>query len=222
MKLVRERRSAVAMDGRTGLATPAFYDLLSGLMPDRTPRPFALLPWPPAVSLVLFVHRIDGLEAGLYLLVRDPSHADPLRDSLSPDLDWERPLGCPDELPLVRLRRGDLRTRARDIACRQDIAADGAFAVAMLARFAEPIVAHGPGMYPRLFWETGVVGQMLYLAAESAGLQGTGIGCFFDDEMHGLLGLNDHTWQSLYHFTVGCGISDPRIQSAPAYDHLPG
>lgn len=36
-------------------------------------------------------------------------------------------------------------------------------------------------MYPRLFWETGVLGQVLYLEAHAVGLSATGIGCFFDD-----------------------------------------
>lgn len=39
----------------------------------------------------------------------------------------------------------------------------------------------GPSMYPRLFWETGLIGQMLYLEAHAFGVSGTGIGCFFDD-----------------------------------------
>ncbi|XP_074312593.1 uncharacterized protein LOC141648048 [Silene latifolia] len=36
-------------------------------------------------------------------------------------------------------------------------------------------------MYPRLFWETGVLGQVLYLEAHAVGNSATGIGCFFDD-----------------------------------------
>ena len=36
-------------------------------------------------------------------------------------------------------------------------------------------------MYPRLFWETGVLGQVLYLEAHAIGISATGIGCFFDD-----------------------------------------
>ena len=34
-----------------------------------------------------------------------------------------------------------------------------------------------------------MIGQVLYLEAEAAGIRATGIGCFFDDEMHALLGL---------------------------------
>ncbi len=117
----------------------------------------------------------------------------------------------------MRLGRGDLRAHARDLSCHQDIAADGAFAVAMLARFDAPLESYGPGFYPRLFWEAGTVGQLLYLAAEAAGLRGTGSGCFFDDEVHRLLGTADHSWQSLYHFTVGRGVADTRSQTAPAY-----
>ena len=36
-------------------------------------------------------------------------------------------------------------------------------------------------MYRRLFWECGLIGQVLYLEAEAAGVRGTGIGCFYDD-----------------------------------------
>ncbi|WP_412178702.1 hypothetical protein, partial [Pseudomonas aeruginosa] len=36
----------------------------------------------------------------------------------------------------------------------------------------------GPWCYPRLYWECGQVGQLLYLEAEAAGLSGTGIGCY--------------------------------------------
>ena len=219
--LVRHRRSAVAMDGRTAMTAEAFFALLGRLMPDRTPRPFALLPWTPAVSLVLFVHRVDGVAPGLYLLQRDPDHGPSLRAGLRREAAWEPVAGCPAALPLFRLGGGDLRAHACALSCNQEIAADGAFAVAMLARFDDVLVAGGPGMYPRLFWETGAIGQMLYLEAEAAGLQGTGIGCFFDDEVHRLLGIGDHSWQSLYHFTVGGAVVDGRIRTVPAYGHLP-
>ena len=44
-----------------------------------------------------------------------------------------------------------------------------------------------------------MVGQVLYLEAEAQGARGTGIGCFFDDAVHDILGLKDNTYQSLYH-----------------------
>lgn len=58
---------------------------------------------------------------------------------------------------------------------------------------------------------------MLYLEAEAAGAQGTGIGCFFDDVFHEPLGLRDRRFQSLYHFTVGRALPDTRITTLPAY-----
>jgi hypothetical protein len=48
-------------------------------------------------------------------------------------------------------------------------------------------------------------------------LRGTGIGCFFDDAFHELLGLSGTTFQSLYHFTVGMPILDSRILTLPPY-----
>jgi hypothetical protein len=89
----------------------------------------------------------------------------------------------------------------------------------MLARF-DAALAAGPWSYPRLYWECGQIGQLLYLEAEAAGLSGTGIGCFFDDQVHELLELADSRWQSLYHFTIGRAVWDARLTSAPAYDEL--
>ena len=215
--LIRRRRSAQAMDGVTPLPHDDFYRLLRRLLPRDDVRPFATLPGPAAVSLVLFVHRIDGLSPGLYVLMRDPSHEGSLRASLRPEAAWVRAESCPADLPFYRLGDGDLRDTARRLSCLQDIAADGVFSSAMLAHFAPTLDHRGPAVYPRLFWETGLVGQMLYLEAEAAGLRGTGIGCFFDDEVHRLLGLTDDTWQSLYHFTVGGALEDTRLQTAPAY-----
>ncbi len=45
-----------------------------------------------------------------------------------------------------------------------------------------------------------MVGQLLYLEAEAAGIPSTGIGCFFDDPMHEILGLEGRSYQDLYHF----------------------
>lgn len=47
-----------------------------------------------------------------------------------------------------------------------------------------------------------MIGQLLYLEAKAAGLRSTGIGCFFDDPVHELLGLEGTAFQDLYHFTV--------------------
>jgi hypothetical protein len=72
-------------------------------------------------------------------------------------------------------------------------------------------------LYRRLFWETGAIGQVLYLEAEAAGIRATGIGCFFDDPVHSLLGLTGRRFQSLYHFTVGGPVEDGRLTTLPAY-----
>ena len=179
--------------------------------------PFAMLPWPPRVHLAIFVHRVTGLAPGLYLLARDPAQTDVLRTALKPEFAWETVSGCPPELPLYRLASGDTRGIASRISCGQDIAADGCFSLGMLAEFERPLTEHGAWVYPRLFWECGMIGQVLYLEAEAAGLRGTGIGCFFDDGMHSLLGLQDRRYQSLYHFTVGGPLEDTRLTTLPAY-----
>ncbi len=90
----------------------------------------------------------------------------------------------------------------------------------MIADFDAGLDAHGPSFYRHLFWESGIVGQVLYLEAEAAGARATGIGCFYDDPVHDLLGLTrnaDHAFQSLYHFTVGMPVEDARLTTEPGY-----
>ncbi len=214
-RVARGRRSAVAMDHRTTTTAGDLWGTLAAL--HARAGPCAALPWPPRVDLVLFAHRVEGLDAGLYLFARDAARVDAWRERARAEFLWERPPGAPDELALFALHRGDLRGIAARIACMQDIAGAGCFAVAMLADFEASLDAEGAWAYPRLYWECGLVGQVLYLEAEARGLSATGIGCYFDDPMHALLGLRDRRFQSLYHFTVGGAVHDPRVTSLPAY-----
>jgi hypothetical protein len=39
--------------------------------------------------------------------------------------------------------------------------------------------------------------------------------------MHELLGITDLRWQSLYHFTTGGPIDDPRLSTLPPYQFQP-
>ncbi len=216
-RIVHQRRSAVAMDGRSGLARDAFYQTLRRTLPGRGEHPFTALSWTPRIHLALFVHRVADLEPGLYFLARNPADEPALRAALRPEFLWTRPPECPAELPLAFLRAADVRGLAAHVSCDQQIAADGCFSLGMLARFTSSLEEDGAWMYPRLFWEAGVVGQALYLEAEALGIRSTGIGCFYDDAVHAVLGLRDRAWQSLYHFTIGGAVDDPRITKEPAY-----
>ena len=90
----------------------------------------------------------------------------------------------------------------------------------MLAEFEGRLRQAGSWFYPRLFWEAGLLGQILYLEAEVVGVRGTGIGCFFDDPVHEMLGVQGLSFQSLYHFTIGGPVEDRRMMTLPAYHHL--
>ncbi len=216
-QLAHRRRSAVAMDGKTELSRAAFYSILQRCLPGARRFPFNALPWPPTTHLLLFVHRVQNIPPGLYILIRDRSKIEELKAALGREFDWSQPEGCPGTLTLYSLAAGNCRRLAERVSCHQEIAADGAFAVAMLAEFERPLAAHGPWFYRRLYWECGILGQLLYLEAEARGIQATGIGCFFDDPVHELLGLRDRGYQSLYHFTLGGGVEDRRLTTHPPY-----
>ena len=49
---------------------------------NRRPMPWDAIAWEPRIHLALFVHRVDGLEPGLYVLVRDPAKLDKLKRAM--------------------------------------------------------------------------------------------------------------------------------------------
>jgi hypothetical protein len=187
--------------------------MLTRVMPDDG-APWDALWWEARIHLALFVHRVDGLAPGLYMLVRDEAAVDRLRTACGRAFLWERVDG---PLPLFALAPGDCRALSRRVSCDQDIAADGFFSLGMIADFDASLDAFGPSFYRHLFWESGVVGQVLYLAAEAAGVRSTGIGCFYDDPVHEVLGIAGHSFQSLYHFTIGSPVDDTRLTSERGY-----
>jgi len=211
--LLLQRRSAVALDGRTPIDADQFFAMLARLMPAAS-APFDAVWWDARIHLLLFVHRVTGVDPGAYVLVRAASALDPLRAACGRPFEWEP---AHPSLPLFALARGDCRAVAQRVSCDQAIAGDGCFSLGMIADFEGSLDARGAAFYRHLFWESGVVGQVLYLEAEAAGVRGTGIGCFYDDPVHDLLGLTGHAFQSLYHFSVGTHVDDARLTTEPGY-----
>jgi SagB-type dehydrogenase family enzyme len=222
-QIIRQRRSLLGCDGATAIPAEIFYRMLSRVMPrlersvSRRPMPWDGIPWDPAIHLALFVHRVVGIPPGLYFLPRDSDKTKMFRRTLRGEFSWRTPPGCPADLPLNLLAEGDVRDTATMVSCHQGIAGDGAFALGMIAEFEPALRREGPWFYRRLFWETGAIGQVLYLEAEAAGVRATGIGCFFDDPVHDVFGFPDATFQSLYHFTIGGPVDDPRLTTLPPY-----
>jgi nitroreductase len=212
-EVILQRRSAVALDGQSSIGRDAFFDMLAHTLPSNSRAANALW-WDARIHLALFVHRVDAVDPGIYVLVRHDAALDRLRNACGREFLWERAHAA---LPLFLLHRGDCRRLAQRLSCDQEIAADGFFSLGMIADFDASLAEFGPSFYRHLFWESGVVGQLLYLAAESAGARGTGIGCFYDDPVHEVLGLSGHAFQSLYHFTIGMPVEDSRLMTKPGY-----
>ncbi len=238
--LIKQRRSAQEFDtsyftnknsgnetaNEKTVSEPSFTDKMLYRMLDLTlPRqnipPMDSISWKPAIHLLLFVHHVEGIESGLYLFLRNDEVKNTFQTHLKQDFEWLKPKSCPAHLPLFRLVSGDAREAAKTLSCHQEIARDGVISLGLLAEY-ESNLTHKPWVYRRLFWEAGILGQILYLEAESVGFRGTGIGCYFDDGVHELIGLaeDDHAFQSLYHFTIGKALTDNRLQTLPPYAHL--
>ncbi len=220
-EVILKRRSAVAFDARSGLARDYFFSMLARLRPGAPP--WDAIDWPPQVHLILFIHRVEGMTPGVYAYVRDPAVLDEWRAAMRPEFLWE-PVNPPSPgdiggaaSGLFLLFPSDVAWTANRLSCDQDIAADGFLSLGMIARLESSLQERGEWFYRRLFWECGMIGQVLYLEAEAAGARATGIGCFYDDAVHELLALSGERWQSLYHFSMGMPVDDTRLTTEPGY-----
>ena len=138
------------MDARTVLSLDAFFGMLARTLPDRPHAPWTALDFPGRIHLCLFVHRIDGLPPGLYVLMRDAARLDAFRAACDDKFAWSHVESS--GMPLYALALGDCRETAAHASCFQAIAGDGAFSLGMIADFARTLEEDGAWAYRRLFW----------------------------------------------------------------------
>jgi hypothetical protein len=165
------------------------------------------------LGLLAYVHNVEGMERGLYALTGNEESAARMRESMNETFVW-KPVEGMDALKL--LSTGDFRKLVRILTCHQAIAADACATFAMLGDMGGAL-GITPWRYRALHWQAGLVGQRLYLEAEALGHNGTGIGCFLDDEVLKVVEVPTGRLEVVYHFAVGQAITDERISAMPAY-----
>ena len=171
--IVRKRRSALDFDART---PPMSRDELEQLLD------FATRDWradwrgnfsgettlaqcgADFVALYLYVHRVHDCEPGVYR--------------------WDRA-----NRKLEQLHRGDVQRVAAFLSLEQALAGNSCFTVSMIADLGEAARVFGNRGYRYVFFEAGAIGQRFYVGAEALGWNATGIGAFYDDDVHRYLGF---------------------------------
>ena len=142
----------------------------------------------PFIRLYLYVHCVEGLQPGVYR-------------------HW------PERGELERIGSGDQRVAAAGLSLGQDLAGNACVTFSMIGDLDRATRAFGDRGYRYVHFEAGAIGQRLYLAAEALGLGGTGIGAFYDEEVHSYLGLTPAQGRVVYHFAIGYPVPDPRIEA---------
>jgi SagB-type dehydrogenase family enzyme len=183
-EVARRRRSA--LDFRGGDDTISLEQLMTLL--DLGTRPldcdFAAERY---AQLYLYVHRVRGLDPGVYRY-------------------W------PNGTRLEPLKSGDQRVVAAALSLRQNLAGNACVAFSMIGDLERATQYFGDRGYRYVHFEAGAIGQRLYLAAEALGFQSTGIGAFFDDSVHNYLDLDPGSGkQVVYHFASGYAVEDDRL-----------
>jgi len=184
-EVVRTRRSA--LDFRGGDESMSLAQLATLLAGTGKPL-FADFAVERFVQLYLYVHRVEGLAPGAYRY-------------------W------PEHAELENIKQGDQRLVAAALSLGQDLAGNACVAFSMIGDFENAARIYGDRGYRYVHFEAGAIGQRMYLAAEALGLRATGIGAFFDDQVHKYLSLAPEQGQVVYHFSVGHPVPDPRLEA---------
>jgi len=190
--------------------------MLDKTVPRRNFLPFDAEISSPSINLLLFIHRVHGLEKGLYFFFRYEEDKEQIIKKSRKEFLWNK---VSDDTELYLLYPGDFEYTAKIVSCKQDIAGDSSYSLGMISKFRD-VLSKNLWMYRNIHWEAGMIGQVLYLEAEAHGVRGTGIGCFFDDLVHEILGFENNDFQTLYHFTVGRHLEDTRLRTLPPYYYL--
>jgi SagB-type dehydrogenase family enzyme len=140
------------------------------------------------IQLYLYAHRVDGLQPGVYRF-------------------W------PERAELEQTKSGDQRVAAAGLSLGQDLAGNACVTFSMIGDLERAARSYGDRGYRYVHFEAGAIGHRLYLAAEAFGLGATGIGAFYDDEVHRHLKLIPGQGQVVYHFAIGYPIPDPRLSA---------
>ncbi|MBN0989731.1 nitroreductase family protein [Amphritea pacifica] len=214
-RLILSRRSGQAYVPQSHYPQPLFQQMMAALQPGAS----RLLPDQPKIHLLCFVHAVEGLTPGIYLLPRSGQGAQLFQDQLQRWQPWETVelVGVPIAW---RMKTANTRKAVGQLCCNQPITANSCFTLIFLSEFEQPMaLSHGSDC-PQLYQEAGILGQQIYLHSTAQGFGGTGIGCFFDDAIHELIGLESHSLQALYGFAVGDPLRDERITQLSGYYHL--
>ncbi len=195
--VVRRRRSAVDMDGQLRISLARMSRILIDSTRGYDSSFSKTLAWQEDsareavyfVHVILYVHRVDGIATGVYYFDRNL-------------------------LTLTPLSETNVRSHAKYVSCLQDIAADGVFAVSLIADMQSACEIYGERAYRYIHQEAGYIGQLFYLTANALEIDATGIGCFLDDEINRSLPPGMET---VYNFTFGRGVIDNRLSNLPAY-----
>jgi SagB-type dehydrogenase family enzyme len=183
-EVARMRRSALDFMG--GMQSMSFAQL-SAILAVAT-RPFSAdFTGARFIQLYLYTHRVDGLKPGVYRF-------------------WQ------GGAELEKIKNGDQRVQAAGLSLGQDLAGNACVAFSMIGDIERAVRAHGSRGYRYVHFEAGAIGHRMYLAAEALGLRATGIGAFYDDEVHQYLNLAPEQGQVVYHFAIGYPIPDPRLE----------
>lgn len=182
-EVARRRRSALDfVGGARNMERPALMLVLAAAS-----RPLcADFGWERFIQLYLYVHRVDGVEPGVYRY-------------------W------PERSDLELMKAGDQRVAAAGLSLGQDLAGNGCVAFSMIGDLEGAVRVHGERGYRYVHFEAGGMGQRMYIAAEALGMGATGIGAFYDDAVHEYLGLKREEGQVVYHFAIGYPVRDLRV-----------
>jgi nitroreductase len=115
---------------------------------------------------------------------------------------------------LEQVRSGDQRVSAAGLSIGQDLAGNACVTFSMFGDLERAIASYDDSGYRYTHFEAGAIGHRLYLGAEALGLSATGIGAFYDDELHRHLNLIPEQGLVVYHFAIGYPVPNPRLSAS--------
>lgn len=159
------------------------------------------LPWKESVQFAFFINRVEGLQPGLYLLFLNDKQITSFRSQCKVTFNWTK---VSKEYQFYSLFEAPLNEMISDICLNDPFVKNSALTVSFINSFKPFITTFGVSMYQRLFWEAGMLAELIRLESRLEKVDAVSHPFYYESLFEKVMGISHHEdFMNTYHLSIG-------------------
>lgn len=178
-----------------------FEQILQSLVTTLLHLRYEWLPWRESLQFAIFIHRVAGIKPGLYVLFLNDKQMTSFRSQCKIKFKWKETI---PRYRLFLLYEAPLDEMISDICIADPFIKDSCLTMSFVTSFKPFISTYGVSMYQRLFWEAGLVAELIRLECRLEKLDTVGHPFFYEQLFERIMGISHYEeYMNTYHLSIG-------------------